>query len=131
MNPRRGHIHRLGSLLLVSCLWLSACDNFERDAYRTLKVLKVEYELLQAHAAHAFLAGRLSEAQWEAFVVAGHRFIAAHTLAADLMQTYREVKRIKDPNRRNEIARQAAAALAELPTLLDDLRRLLESFETH
>lgn len=130
MNPGPSRTHRMAILLLASCLWLPACDNFERNAYRTLKVLKVEYELLQAHAARAFLDGRLTQTQWNAFAVAGHRFIAAHTLAADLMQTYREVRRIKDPDRLNEIERRAAATLTELPTLLDDLRRLLESFET-
>jgi len=131
MNLRPAHARTLAMLFLACCLLFSACDNFERNAYRTLKVLKVEYELLQAHAAQAFLAGRLTQAQWDAFAVAGHRFIAAHTLAADLMQTYREVKTIKDPERLNEVSRRATAALAELPTLLADLRHLLESFETH
>src|SRR3972149_4296066 len=60
-------------LLLGSCLLLPACDSFERNAYRTLKVTKVEYELLQEHAARAYLAGRLTEEQWNRFAVAGPR----------------------------------------------------------
>src|SRR3989338_1230310 len=80
-------------LLLASCLLLPACDSFERNAYRTLKVTKVEYELLQEPAARAYLAGRLTQEQWDRFAIAGNRFIAAHTLAADLMKTYQEVRR--------------------------------------
>ena len=48
-------------LLLSYSLVLPACTDFERNAYRTLKVAKVEYELLQENAARAFLDGRLSQ----------------------------------------------------------------------
>ncbi|MBI4461467.1 MAG: hypothetical protein HY653_01030 [Acidobacteria bacterium] len=127
-------------LLLASGLLLVACDNFERNAYRTLKVTKVEYELLQEHAARAFLQGRLTQEQWDHFAVAGHRFIAAHTLAADLMRAYQQVRQAKasvvpppglDSRQRLDVLEaQVAAALAELPRLLADLRTLLDSFQS-
>jgi hypothetical protein len=78
--------------------------------------------LLQDHAARAYLDGRLTEAEWNRFAVAGHRFIAAHTLAADLMKTWQQAGRPVGERARVQ------AALAELPPLLDDLRALLQSF---
>ena len=124
-------------LLLACCLLLPACDSFERNAYRTLKVTKVEYELLQEHAARAYLAGRLTQDEWDRFAVAGNRFIAAHTLAADLMKTYQEVRRapgtpLGPPELRQDpraLEAKVTAALAALPPLLVDLRALLASFE--
>jgi len=120
----------LASLLL--CFLFFACDNFERNAYRTLKLAKVEYELLQDHAAHAYLDARISQQQWDRFAVAGNRFIAAHTLAADLMKTYQQ-SRPEGPSGiagRDALRRRVAAALADMPVLLADLRALLASFET-
>jgi hypothetical protein len=126
----------LAAALLLSLLFLPACDSFEKNAYRTLKVAKVEYELLQEHAARAFLDGRLTDEQWNRFAIAGNRFIAAHTLAADLMKTYQQTRRARalapddNSDRLPEIQRQVSAALAQLPLLLDDLRALLASFES-
>ncbi|MFQ5779137.1 MAG: hypothetical protein ACE5IP_14105 [Terriglobia bacterium] len=121
-------------LLLVLALLLPACDDFERNAYRSLKLAKVEYELIQEQAARAFLDGRLTQQQWDRFAVAGHRFIAAHTLAADLMKTYQDVRRSDLPpagarDRRHSLQRQVAAALTRLPVLIADLRSLFESFD--
>lgn len=128
-------------LLLASCLLLPACDSFERNAYRTLKVTKVEYELLQEHAARAYLAGRLTQEQWDRFAITGNRFIAAHTLAADLMKTYQEVRRapgapeaagLGPPELRQDpraLEARITAALAALPPLVADLAALLQSFE--
>lgn len=118
-------------LLLAGVLLLAACDNFERNAYRTLKIAKVEYELLQEHAARAFLDGRLSQQQWDRFAVAGNRFIAAHTLAADLMKTYQRTRVARGGAARlPEAERRVQAALAELPALLADLRALLVTFDS-
>jgi hypothetical protein len=117
-------------LLLASSLLLPACDAFERNAYRTLKVAQVEYELLQDHAARAYVAGRLSDDQWNRFAVAGHRFIAAHTLAADLMKTYQQSRQAgasAEESRRLQV--QINAALQQLPSLLADLRALLVAFD--
>ena len=117
---------------MLLCFLFSACDNFERNAYRTLKLAKVEYELLQDHAAHAYLDARISQQQWDRFAIAGNRFIAAHTLAADLMKTYQQ-SRPEGPSGiagRDALRRRVAAALADLPVLLADLRALLASFET-
>jgi len=135
----------LVAALLLSLL-LPACDSFEKNTYRTLKVAKVEYELLQEHAARAFLDGRLTDEQWNRFAIAGNRFIAAHTFAADLMKTYQQTRRARLPqpaggqagqlapdeksDRLQQIQRQVSAALAQLPLLLDDLRALLASFES-
>lgn len=122
-------------LVVVGCLLLVACDNFERNAYRSLKVTKVEYELLQEHAARAYLDRRLTQEQWDSFAVAGNRFIAAHTLAADLMKTYQQTRRARDLSpddaraRQQALERQVSVALAQLPVLLADLRALLDSFE--
>ncbi|HXE75352.1 MAG TPA: hypothetical protein VNN18_06935 [Candidatus Xenobia bacterium] len=118
-------------LLLTSSLLLPGCGDFERNAYRTLKVAKVEYELLQEHAARAYLEGRLTEPQWERFAVAGNRFIAAHTLAADLMKTYQQVRRAgSSEDERARLEARINAALAQLPVLLADLRALLGSFDS-
>ena len=117
-------------LLASSLLPLVSCSDFERHAYRTLKVAKVEYELLQEHAARAYLDGRLSQQQWDRFSHAGNRFIAAHTLAADLMKTYQQTRRAGSSE--DELARlevRINAALAQLPLLLADLRALLTSFD--
>jgi hypothetical protein len=126
----------VAAALLLSLLLLPACDSFEKNAYRSLKVAKVEYELLQEHAARAYLDGRLTDQQWNRFAIAGHRFIAAHTLAADLMKTYQQTRRARllsgdeKDDRLRQIQRQVAAALAQLPLLLDDLRALLASFDS-
>jgi len=118
-------------LLASSLLPLASCNDFERNAYRTLKVAKVEYELLQDHAARAYVAGRLSDEQWSRFAVAGHRFIAAHTLAADLMKTYQQSRRAGAAAEETQrLQAQINAALAQLPALLTDLRNLLISFDT-
>ena len=123
------------AFLLLAAFLLPACDNFERNAYRSLKVAKVEYELLQEHAARAYLDGRLTQEQWDRFAIAGNRFIAAHTLAADLMKTYQKIRRARDlapeeaRTRQQALERQVSAALAQLPVLLADLRALLDSFE--
>jgi len=138
--PTRARIAAL-LLLVLSLQLLVACDSFERNAYRTLKVTKVEYELLQEHAARAFLAGRLTQEQWDRFAIAGNRFIAAHTLAADLMKTYQEVRRapgtpeasgLGPPALRQDpraLEARITAALAALPPLIADLAALLQSFE--
>jgi hypothetical protein len=122
--------HTLFALLLAGVLLLAACDDFERNAYRTLKVAKVEYELVQEHAARAFLDGRLDQQQWDRFAVVGNRFIAAHTLAADLMKTYQRSR--QSGGGEDELAsiqHRVEAALAELPALLADLRALLVTFD--
>ncbi len=117
-------------LLLASILILAACTDFERNAYRTLKVAKVEYELLQENAARAYLDGRLSQQQWDRFAVAGNRFIAAHTLAADLMKTYQQARQSgASPDERSLLQARVNAVLAQLPALLADLRSLLVSFD--
>ncbi len=117
-------------LLLASCLQLLACTDFERNAYRTLKVAKVEYELLQENAARGFLDGRLSQQQWDRFAVAGNRFIAAHTLAADLMKTYQRARQSgASAEERSRLEARINAVLAQLPILLADLRSLLVSFD--
>lgn len=133
-SPRRPVSLRLISLGLtawLSCLlFLSACDDFDRNAYRTLKLAKVEYELLQEHAARAFINSRITQPQWDRFAVAGNRFIAAHTLAADLMKTYQQSRAAGAPSADSEaIRRQVAVALADLPILLADLHSLLVSFD--
>ncbi len=117
-------------LLLVPLVaGLSSCESFDRVAYRSLKVAKAEYEVLQAHAARSFVRGRLSEQQWERFALAGNRFIVAHTTAADLMQSYQRVKRAGEVEQQRRLERRIATLLGELPVLLVDLRRLLEIFE--
>ncbi len=117
-------------LLFASTLVLPACSDFERNAYRTLKVAKVEYELLQENAARAYLDGRLSQQQWDRFSVAGNRFIAAHTLAADLMKTYQQARQAgASPDERSRLEARINAVLAQLPALLVDLRSLLLSFD--
>jgi len=116
--------------LLAGVLLLAACDDFERNTHRTLKVAKVEYELLQEHAARAFLDGRLSQEQWERFAVAGNRFIAAHTLAADSMKTYQRARQAgAGGDDLLKVEARVQAALAELPALLVDLHALLASFD--
>ncbi|MDA2913175.1 hypothetical protein MYX77_04310 [Acidobacteriia bacterium AH_259_A11_L15] len=130
--PRRtSHALRLAtSFVLATILVLAACDNdFERNAYRTLKVAKVEYELLQEHAARSYLAGRLTREQWDRFALAGNRFIAAHTLAADLMKTYQQVRRAGDAEEKQQLQARVEAALVQLLPLLADLRSLLNSFQ--
>ncbi|MFQ5695066.1 MAG: hypothetical protein ACE5HB_03675 [Terriglobia bacterium] len=120
------------AVLLAASLLLAACDDFERNAYRTLKVAKVEYELLQEHAAQGFVEGDLSEEQWDRFAAAGRRFIASHTLAADLMKTYQRARRARGEAaslERQAIEQQVAAVLSELPVLLADLRSLIASFD--
>jgi hypothetical protein len=136
LSPRSRLTPRLTALLvLTAVLWLPACDSFEKNAYRSLKLAKVEYELLQEHAARAYLDGRLTEEQWNGFAVAGNRFIAAHTFAADLMKTYQQTRRAGEApaeekrDRLEAIAHQVSAALAQLPLLLADLRVLLASFD--
>ena len=115
---------------LLPCLLLfSACDDFERNAHRTLKLAKVEYELLQEHAARAYINSRITQQQWDRFAVAGNRFIAAHTHAADLMKTYQQ-SRSAGAADSDAIRRRVAAAMADLPVLLADLHALLVSFET-
>jgi hypothetical protein len=117
-------------LLLAPSLLLLGCSDFERNAYRTLKVAKVEYELLQENAARAYLDGRLSQQQWDRFSVAGNRFIAAHTLAADLMKTYQQARQAgASPDERSRLEARINAVLAQLPALLVDLRSLLLSFD--
>ena len=117
-------------LLLASSFLLPACSDFERNAYRTLKVAKVEYELLQENAARAFLDGRLSQEQWDRFAAAGNRFIAAHTLAADLMKTYQQTRRgSASADEQQRLEARINAALAQFPALLADLRALLVSFD--
>lgn len=131
LAPRRIRAAVVLLLLVSSLLPLAACNDFERHAYRTLKVAKVEYELLQDHAARAYVSGRLTDEQWNRFAVAGHRFIAAHTLAADLMKTYQQARRagaVAEETQR--LQAQINAALAQLPVLLADLRNLLISFDT-
>ncbi len=129
-------------LLLASSFQLLACNDFERNAYRALKVAKVEYELLQDHAARAYVQGRLTDEQWNRFAVAGHRFIAAHTLAADLMKTYQQTRQagssraaqgeVRDASveETQRLQAQINTALAQLPALLTDLRNLLASFDS-
>src|SRR5512134_3500636 len=107
------------SLLASSLLPLASCSDFERNVYRTLKVAKVEYELLQENAARAYLDGRLSQQQWDRFSVAGNRFIAAHTLAADLMKTYQQARQAgASPDERSRLEARINSVLAQLPALL-------------
>ncbi len=128
--PTRPARRRLLAALLLLALAAPACDDFERNAYRALKVAKVEYELLEEHAARAYLDGRLTEEQWNRVAIVGHRFIAAHTLAADLMKTYQQTRRAgSSPDQLLALQQRINAALAQLPALLDDLRVLLTSFD--
>ena len=120
-------------LLVTLCLLpllLTACDNFERDAYRALKLAKVEYELLQDHAARASVSGRITTEQWNQFAATGRRFIAAHTLTADLLSTYAQVKEAAGDAERDRLRRRIQIAMAGLPILLTDLHVLLDSLKT-
>ncbi len=128
--PTRTARRRLLAMLLLLALVAPACDDFERNAYRALKVAKVEYELLEEHAARAYLDGSLTEEQWNRVAIVGHRFIAAHTLAADLMKTYQQTRRAgSSPDQLLALQQRINAALAQLPALLSDLRVLLTSFD--
>ena len=127
VRPRRISLG-LTSLLLAS-LFLSACDDFERNAYRSLKLAKVEYELLQEHAARAYINSRITQQQWDRFAVAGNRFIAAHTLAADLMKSYQQ-SRSAGADGSGELRSRVAAAMSDLPLLLADLHALFASFQS-
>ena len=128
VRPRR---ISLGLTSLLLCfLFLSACDDFERNAHRTLTLAKVEYELLQEHAARAYINSRITQQQWDRFAVAGNRFIAAHTLAADLMKTYQQARQAgASADERQRLEVRINAVLAQLPVLLADLRSLLVSFD--
>ncbi|MEE9235398.1 MAG: hypothetical protein V3U28_08175, partial [Candidatus Acidoferrales bacterium] len=77
----------------------------------------------------SFLAGRLSREQWDRFALAGNRFIAAHTLAADLMKTYQQVRRAGDAEEQQQLQARVEAALVQFLPLLADLRSLLDSFQ--
>jgi len=127
MNKNR---KQFTAIILLLPLLLTACDDFERNAFRTLKLAKVEYELLQEHTARAFVHGRLTPGQWDSFSVAGNRFIAAHTLAADLMESYRRVKTAGDDQQTSALQARIQSTLARLPVLLSDLRILLAGFNT-
>lgn len=120
---------RLTALILLLPLLLTACDNFERNAYRTLKISKVEYEILQDHAARAYVRGRLTPEQWDRFAITGNRFIAAHTLAADLAESYSRIRPAGDPDQRQALEKRITQALARLPVLLGDLHQLIRSFD--
>ena len=120
-------------LLVTLCLLpllLAACDDFERDAYRTLKLAKVEYELLQDHAARASVSGRITTEQWNQFAAIGRRFIASHTLAADLLSTYAQAKKADGDGERDRLRQRIQMVIARLPILLADLHVLLDSLKT-
>ncbi len=119
----------LTALVLLLPLLLTACDNFERNAYRTLKVSKVEYEILQDHAARAYVHGRLTPEQWARFAITGNRFIAAHALAADLAESYSRIRPAGDQDQRQTLEKRITQVLARLPALLGDLHQLLRSFD--
>ncbi len=130
-NPSKSPAVR-ATLLVTLCLLpllLAACDNFERDAYRALKLAGVEYELLQDHAARATVRGQMTAGQWERFAIAGRRFIAAHTLAADLLSTYSNAKRAGADSDRDRLRERIQTTLAHLPALLADLHVLLDSLK--
>lgn len=121
------------ALLVTLCLLpllLAACDNFERDAYRALKLAGVEYELLQDHAARAAVRGQMTAEQWERFAIAGRRFIAAHTLVADLLSTYSNAKKAGADSDRDRLRERIQTSLAHLPALLADLHVLLDSLKS-
>ena len=120
---------KLLAVVLLLPLLLTACDNFERNAYRTLKVSKVEYEILQDHAARAYVRGRLTPEQWDRFALTGNRFIAAHTLAADLAESYSRIRPAGDPDQRQTLEKRITQTLSRLPVLLGDLHQLLRSFD--
>lgn len=118
-------------VIAAATLLLAGCDDFERATYRTLKVTQVEYALLQEYAARAFLDGRLTQAEWDRFAVAGNRFIAAHTMAADLMETWQAARQAGESRDRiTALQQQVTAAVTQLPALLADLRALLMSFDS-
>lgn len=130
-SPRLSLVLALAVLLPLPLL-LIACDGFEQDAYRALKLAKVEYELVQDHAARAFVRDEITAGQWDRFAAAGQRFIAAHTLAADLLEAYSRAKNADggDNNaERARLRRQVQAALGRLPVLLGDLHQLLAAFD--
>ena len=131
-NPSKSPAVR-ATLLVTLCLLpllLAACDNFERDAYRTLKLAGVEYELLQDHAARAAVRGQMTAEQWERFAIAGRRFIAAHTLAVDLLSTYSNAKKAGADSDRDRLRERIQTSLAHLPALLADLHVLLDSLKS-
>ncbi len=116
-------------ILLLLPLLLAACDNFERNTFQALKLAKAEYEILQDHAARAYVHGRLTPEQWDLFATTGNRFIAAHTLAADLAESYRRVLQSGNENQQQQLQQRLQQALARLPVVLGDLYQLLRSFD--
>lgn len=120
---------KLLAVVLLLPLLLTACDNFERNAYRTLKVSKVEYEILQDHTARAYVHGRLTPEQWDRFALTGNRFIAAHALAADLAESYSRIRPAGNQDQRPALEKRITQVLARLPVLLGDLHQLLRSFD--
>ena len=114
---------RLASLALVALsLALTACNDLERTAYRTLATTQAEYETLQQHMVEAALQGLLTEEQWDRFVVAGHHFIQAHNAAVDAFAFWSQTKN------KNNVAR-LEAMLEMLPRLIREINSLVESFE--
>ena len=108
----------LGALSLP----LTACNDLERTAYRTLATTQAEYETLQQHMVEAALQGLLTEEQWDRFVVAGHHFIQAHNAAVDAFAFWSQTK-----NKNN--AARLEAMLEMLPRLIREINSLVESFE--
>ncbi|MBI1955699.1 MAG: hypothetical protein HYS38_04840 [Acidobacteria bacterium] len=103
-------------------LSLTACNDLERTAYRTLATTQAEYETLQQHMVEAALQGLLTEEQWDRFAVAGHRFIHAHNSAVDAFALWSQTKSKND-------AARLAAMLEMLPRLIREINELVQNFE--
>jgi hypothetical protein len=97
--------------VLVLCLVLAGCSDFERAAYNVLAVTQTEYETIQQHMAEAAVDGRISNDQWNRFEIEGHRFIAAHNATIDAFAVWSATK--------------SGDNTAKLQTMLDSLPKLI------
>ncbi len=77
---------------------LAGCeqDSVTKNTAATLKASKGTWEALQIQAAKLYLAGKITDAEWQQFVGIDRRFTATHNAAVEAFRIYLDAKD-KDP----------------------------------
>lgn len=98
--------------------FLTGCENFEANAYKTLKTSAILYDTGMWTTSNFYKSGVITEQQKNAIVKAGSLYRTAYLSACEFLLAYHNTGSTSDKDRFNMAVVEYSAALSEMIRLV-------------